>query len=358
MPLLSIVIPVYNRIDILIKNIKKMLEYEYGDIEIVICDDCSDEPIKNAVLSLNDNRVKYYRNDVNVGIDNYYYSLKMATGKYAWLTSYRDVIDKNGITQCIKLLYENEPDLLLVSGRNCYKYNDVICCGDVAVYKFYTCFMYGTGIIYKRSRINFDKYVKNYGYEVWDQYPQTFLANDIIKTGIIETSSMELFERFDYYTENKFTWYNENKPFYPELQARIHLLNCYINDLLIDGSESHRYSMYSLLLYLRFLEWVITYINFIKNLSGNHIFSLDLKLLLYKRFVDLRILDYIDFLRKARKQIFGSIEKSSLKLSVVKVKIYSKIIVRLIHFFIKMIVLNITKMHISKQIVRICKATT
>ena len=174
MPFLSIVIPVYNRIEILVKNVKRMLEYESDDIEIVICDDCSDDPIKNAIFSLADNRVKYYGNDVNVGIDNYYYSLKMATGKYAWLTSYRDVIDKNCITQCIKLLYENEPDLLLVSGRNCCKYNDDICCGDIAVYKFYTCFMYGTGIIYKRSRINFDKYVKNYGYEV--HYLKKFIS--------------------------------------------------------------------------------------------------------------------------------------------------------------------------------------
>ena len=346
-PFLSIVIPSNNRMEILIRNIKKILEYENDDIEVVVQDNCSKEPIEEAINGLNDRRVKFYRNYSNIGIDSFYYALKSATGTYSWLISYRDEITKNDIIKCIELLNESKPDLLFVSGENCEKYEDGICNGFAAICKYYAGVMYGTGIIYKHSKINFKKYESNLGYDVWNQYPQMFLANDIIKVGKVETSSLKLFKRYDYYTDNKLTWFDKDRPFYPEIPARMHLLKCCINDLLID--DSCRLDIYPILLLLRFVRWEIAYIDFIKNLEKNKVFSSNLKKILYQRFVDFRTISYICYFNEAKK-IINSLIGNGFKISFTKLMLQIKLIKSILSLLIELIILDNVKSYVKLQL--------
>jgi len=72
-PLVSIVIPTYNQSDLLGKAIGSALNQSYNNIEIVVCDDCSSENTEQVVSEfLNDKRVKYFKNEKNLGrVANY-----------------------------------------------------------------------------------------------------------------------------------------------------------------------------------------------------------------------------------------------------------------------------------------------
>ncbi|MBD5136082.1 MAG: glycosyltransferase [Lachnospiraceae bacterium] len=65
--LVSIVIPVYNCSDTICDTVSSVLNQTYKNMEIIIVDDCSTEDIIGKVQSLQDNRIRYYRNKKNMG---------------------------------------------------------------------------------------------------------------------------------------------------------------------------------------------------------------------------------------------------------------------------------------------------
>jgi len=72
-PLVSIIIPTYNQSDLLGKAIGSALNQSYSNIEIIVCDDCSSDNTEQIVSEfLNDKRVKYFKNEKNLGrVTNY-----------------------------------------------------------------------------------------------------------------------------------------------------------------------------------------------------------------------------------------------------------------------------------------------
>ena len=64
-PLVSIIIPTYNRWKYIEKAINSCLNQSYKNIEILVIDDCSDDNTKEVVTSIWSNRVKYFINDKN-----------------------------------------------------------------------------------------------------------------------------------------------------------------------------------------------------------------------------------------------------------------------------------------------------
>lgn len=63
-PLVSVVIPAYNRPDTLKIEIDSVLEQTYPNIEIIICDDSSDDRVQKMLdpyLGSNP-KIKYYKN--------------------------------------------------------------------------------------------------------------------------------------------------------------------------------------------------------------------------------------------------------------------------------------------------------
>ena len=65
--MLSICIGTFNRRDILLKNINRILEYKGEDIEIVIVDNASEDGTWETLQTLTDKRVRVFRDDVNKG---------------------------------------------------------------------------------------------------------------------------------------------------------------------------------------------------------------------------------------------------------------------------------------------------
>lgn len=69
MPLFSILIPTYNRSALLINALKSVMAQDFDDFEVIVCDDCSTDDTMSVMqeISGNDKRIKYYRNNFNLG---------------------------------------------------------------------------------------------------------------------------------------------------------------------------------------------------------------------------------------------------------------------------------------------------
>lgn len=68
-PRLSIGVPVYNGADYIEEAIASHLEQDFGDFELVVSDNCSDDATPDIVneLASQDSRITYTRNDQNIG---------------------------------------------------------------------------------------------------------------------------------------------------------------------------------------------------------------------------------------------------------------------------------------------------
>jgi len=67
MPKVSIIIPTYNRAELLHTAITSVLNQTYQDFEILIIDDASKDNTQEVVKSFNDRRIKYIRHKENKG---------------------------------------------------------------------------------------------------------------------------------------------------------------------------------------------------------------------------------------------------------------------------------------------------
>lgn len=84
-PKVSVCIPVYNRPDYVAEAIESVLQQTFTDFELIITDNCSTdntpEVIKNYAAK--DKRVKYYRNQYNIGIcSNINRVMLLSSGEY------------------------------------------------------------------------------------------------------------------------------------------------------------------------------------------------------------------------------------------------------------------------------------
>lgn len=66
--LISVIIPTYNRAELLGRSIQSVLSQTYTDFELLIIDDCSKDNTGELVKSLSDERIRYHRNDHNMGL--------------------------------------------------------------------------------------------------------------------------------------------------------------------------------------------------------------------------------------------------------------------------------------------------
>ncbi len=65
--LISVIIPTYNRVGLLERSVKSVLSQTYTNLELLIIDDCSNDATGEFVKGLSDKRIRYYRNEQNIG---------------------------------------------------------------------------------------------------------------------------------------------------------------------------------------------------------------------------------------------------------------------------------------------------
>src|SRR4051812_32516281 len=66
-PLVSILITTYNRSRLLRRAVNSVFMQDFTDYELVIIDDCSPDDTRDVVASFQDPRIRYIRNETNVG---------------------------------------------------------------------------------------------------------------------------------------------------------------------------------------------------------------------------------------------------------------------------------------------------
>ena len=66
--MISVVIPTYNNGNELIQTISNVCNQSFKDIEIIIIDDNSTDQTQKKILNLNNSKIKYYKNSINIGV--------------------------------------------------------------------------------------------------------------------------------------------------------------------------------------------------------------------------------------------------------------------------------------------------
>ena len=67
-PKYSIVIPMYNRENLISRALNSCLQQEYADFEIIVIDDCSTDNSINVVKGFQDSRINLVRHEKNMGV--------------------------------------------------------------------------------------------------------------------------------------------------------------------------------------------------------------------------------------------------------------------------------------------------
>lgn len=107
LPLVSIIIPVYNREEIVCRSIDSALSQTYGNIEIIISDNASTDGtwgvLKNYASK--DKRIKIYRNENNLGpVKNWEQCLNHVSGEYIKILWSDDSMDSSFIEKAIPFI--------------------------------------------------------------------------------------------------------------------------------------------------------------------------------------------------------------------------------------------------------------
>jgi len=104
----SVILPTYNRGNIISKCVKSVISQNYPNWELIISDDASSDDTNEICTSFDDHRIKYYRNEKNLGLPaNRNRAIDKASGNVVLFTEDDMVLDGN----CIDILLNTYKNL-------------------------------------------------------------------------------------------------------------------------------------------------------------------------------------------------------------------------------------------------------
>jgi glycosyltransferase involved in cell wall biosynthesis len=118
-PKVSVIMPAFNREKFIAESIESVLSQSYTDFELIIIDDGStDETFRVAQSFSSDHRIRYYKNDTNIGIaKTRNRGLALARGKYIAPLDSDDIwLDVNKLQKQVDFLDTNTDYCLLGGG--------------------------------------------------------------------------------------------------------------------------------------------------------------------------------------------------------------------------------------------------
>lgn len=111
----SVIIPTFNRAEMVCRCVQSIFDTEYPNLEVIVVDDCSPDNTGERIKERFSGRVKYFRNEKNsfqaVSRNN---GAKIATGDYLFFLDDDNIVDKNIFTE-IASAFEENPKLGLVA---------------------------------------------------------------------------------------------------------------------------------------------------------------------------------------------------------------------------------------------------
>lgn len=126
-PLVSVIIPTYNRPEYLKQAIASAVKQTYQNIEIIVSDNCSPENPQALVASFGDSRIRFWRHQQNVGmIANQQHGFKMARGKYVASLHDDDIWNEDFLAKLVPPLEANSELILAFSDQYIIDANSII----------------------------------------------------------------------------------------------------------------------------------------------------------------------------------------------------------------------------------------
>lgn len=112
-PLVSVIIPTYNRLDYLREALQSAVQQTYQNLEIIVSDDAGNLENQTVANSFNDPRIRYRRNETNLGIlGNNLVAFRETQGKYVVDLNDDDAWEPHFLSTLVPYLEAN-PDLVV-----------------------------------------------------------------------------------------------------------------------------------------------------------------------------------------------------------------------------------------------------
>jgi glycosyltransferase involved in cell wall biosynthesis len=176
-PLVSIVIPTYNREDFVKEAIESALSQTYSNIEVVVVDNCSTDKTWDIICGINSSKIQAYRNDSNIGpVLNWKKGVELSNGEYVKLLFSDDKISENYVEKCIDIFDKNTAFVL-------------------SPIQYLTSSGYRKAILYGKEQFSKDEYFKSFACQYSEIFPVSpgaalFRKKDIEKAFITEIPTM------------------------------------------------------------------------------------------------------------------------------------------------------------------------
>ena len=118
-PKTTIVIPTFNREDLVKKSVISSISQTYENIEVLVVDDCSTDNTEAVVRGIGDSRIKYIRLDTNSGPQVARNTgITAATGDYICFLDSDDEYSPDFIKECLEAVKKNPGCSVVYCGYN------------------------------------------------------------------------------------------------------------------------------------------------------------------------------------------------------------------------------------------------
>ncbi len=113
MPIVSVLIPVYNREKYIAQAIQSILSQTFRDFELIVINDGSTDKTEEVICGFNSIKIRYYKNEHNLGIAaTRNKGLELAKGKYLAMLDSDDIAMPNRLKVQVEYM-ESHPEIVI-----------------------------------------------------------------------------------------------------------------------------------------------------------------------------------------------------------------------------------------------------
>ena len=110
--MVSIIMPTYNRANLILRSVKSVLKQTYDNFELIIIDDGSTDQTETIISSLNEGRIRYLKSETNQGACHARNrGIASAKGEYIAFLDSDNVWDKSYLDSRLSLLEKASKDV-------------------------------------------------------------------------------------------------------------------------------------------------------------------------------------------------------------------------------------------------------
>lgn len=152
----SVIIPTYNRANFISKTIHSVLEQTYPDFEVIIVDDGSTDNTEEVVMSIKDDRIRYYKKENEERGAARNFGARLAVGDYINFFDSDDLAYSNHLETAYNIVKQNNfPEVFALSydilDKKTYKKKKILLDKDVRKKLVYGNILSCNGVFIRRD---------------------------------------------------------------------------------------------------------------------------------------------------------------------------------------------------------------